>query len=361
MSSSLKGKNWFCLTRAMKNVNHIKRIAPNTFPKGQAYTKTIPLEVLMKLHTLTKPHKQIKQKKLANALEKSKPPLGKVRRITKDGDAIGPGGTIVADPLFAGTLYFTQITFNNPGFVGTSLSTPDMQAAVSYSNMAVEPISLYASQYGPNRIDVSLSPLSFTANITGNTYFDSDLQGWVDTIVTGNGLGNACIVVLNDISIAINSDGDPGAGVGGYHGITAAGKNPYIFCNVFGLPTAQAPQNLTVDDNANLYAGVLSHEIAEATVDPAVDGQNPEVCDACAGNCGNIWNSFFDRHDQYIDALPMNFPGTGPSPPPFNYTYFINSVVRPDGLDPNSGCIYGNLDPRAPCAYPPVRPELPSV
>jgi hypothetical protein len=343
-----KDKRNVCLTRAMKNVKHIQSIAPNTFPKGEAYHRIIPLETLMTLHTDAKG--KIKNKELASTLEKTRIPSPTIKR----GDAVGPGGTRVAGPLFTGTLYFMQVTFNNPsGLVGVSLGDADMQTAISYSDEAIEVISLYASAYGPNSLSVSTQAIRFTADITGNTYHDTDLQGWVDGIVAGNGLTNACIVVLNDISIATNLDANPQFGSGGYHSVTSS-NNPYIFCNVFG-------HNLTVDDQANVYAGILSHEIAEATVDPVADGSNPEVCDACAPNCGNIWISLFDRYDRYIDALPAPFPGTGPFVPIFNYSFFINSVVRPDAYDPTSQCIYFSLDWRAPCAYPPEIPETPSA
>src|SRR5947208_14989582 len=105
MSSTKKGKKWVCVTRAIKNVNHIKGVAPNIFPKGQAHTKVVPLETLMTLHSLAKPQEQVKHKELGSVLAESKIPIPKIRR----GDAVGPGGTIVAGPLFTGTLYFVQI------------------------------------------------------------------------------------------------------------------------------------------------------------------------------------------------------------------------------------------------------------
>ena len=47
------------------------------------------------------------------------------------------------------------------------------------------------------------------------------------------------------------------------------------------------------------------------TVDPKGDGSNPEVCDACAGNCNNLWFNLFDSNGVYMGgtADPASVPG----------------------------------------------------
>jgi hypothetical protein len=114
---------------------------------------------------------------------------------------------------------------------------------------------------------------------------------------------------------------------------------PYCFVNVFG-------QNLTVQDQQDLYAWQLSHEIAEMTVDPGANQSNPEVCDACGPNCPPDWRDFFGG--------PANayFQTTNAFPPGFAFNFFINAIVRPDSATqcpaPQSACFYappgfGNL------------------
>jgi hypothetical protein len=105
-------------------------------------------------------------------------------------------------------------------------------------------------------------------------------------------------------------------------------------------------QNLTIADRGNLYAQTLSHEIAEAVVDPKADENNPEVCDACAGNCSNKQFDLFDGAGNFIGGT--NKLSTAPP-----FTFFINSIIQPEFYDPETECAITNADKTSVCIYPP--------
>ena len=245
-----------------------------------------------------------------------------------------PLKAMVTDPLFNGTLYFVRITFNTPSGA-ISITNADIQTALNYSQSAIIPISAYALQYGSNSVNVSNNIIQYSVNLTSNTYNNSNLIGWVNDIASTNSLptGSSCVVVLNPVGIT-NTDADRAGGIGGFHG---KANLPFCFCNVYG-------QNFTVNDSQNTYAQVLSHEIAEMTVDPLANVVNPEVCDACAGNCGNLWLDFFDNNNQFID-------GSQNLPPPFSYNFFINSLVQPAFYNPATECAIPGSNLRAVCVY----------
>lgn len=104
--------------------------------------------------------------------------------------------------------------------------------------------------------------------------------------------------------------------------------------NVFG-------QGLTVNDLADVYALQLSHEIAEMTVDPNVDGKNPEVCDACGPNCQSTWRDFLVTPNKTYSQSTQIFP------PGFAFTFFINGIVQPNSETecpaPQDACAYSPL------------------
>ena len=236
----------------------------------------------------------------------------------------------VTGTLFHGTLVFVRITYNRPNQVPFSLDSPDVQTAVQYASLAVGPIQRYASQYGPNSLQVSSNILNFTVNLQGNTFTDGDLQGWVDKIVSDNHLTNSCVVILHDVVTANSPTNTFNNGkFGGYHLMTDNGHQ-YCFCKVFGL-------NLTVADVNNHYVEILSHEIAEMTVDPKGDVNNPEVCDACAGNCSNDQFDLFDSKGTFIGGTNNLLTAPG-------FTFFINSIIRPDAYDPATECAVAGSD-----------------
>jgi hypothetical protein len=237
--------------------------------------------------------------------------------------------------------------FNQPNQLPFSDVAADIQTAVTYATLAVGPIQRYAWQYGPNSVQVSPTILSFTASLQGNTFTDNDVQGWVDSIVQNNNLTNACVVILHDTATPNSPTNTDGTGTtSGYHSSTG-NDHPYCYCRVFG-------QNLTVADKNQQYAGVLSHEVAEMVVDPRTNFHNPEVCDACFGNCSNFQFDLFDSNSTFIGGTKN--PTTVSTP----FTFFINSIIRPNAYDPKTECAVAGSDLTAVCVYPPpgVQGEL---
>ena len=84
--------------------------------------------------------------------------------------------------------------------------------------------------------------------------------------------------------------------------------------------------NLTLQDETDAYAMVISHEMAEMVVDPKVDGQNPEVCDPCDINCNNLTRVYFDASDNHFLGVNRASPPGG-----FAYDYYICAVVKSEG------------------------------
>jgi hypothetical protein len=245
-------------------------------------------------------------------------------------------------PLFNGTLVFVQVTYNRPNQPPFAMNAADIQTAVAYAARAVVPIQRYATQYGTNAVAVSPTMLTFTANLKGNTFSDNDVQGFVDDIAAANGLTRSCVVILHDSITAggpVNSDASDAKKVDGYHSRTDNG-NPYCFCRVHGT-------SLTVADRNDRYAGLLSHEIAEMVVDPHGHVENPEVCDACFFNCENPRFDLFDRDNAFLGGTDN--PATTPVP----FTYFIDSLIKPEFYDPDTECATKGSDLAAVCVYPP--------
>jgi hypothetical protein len=255
--------------------------------------------------------------------------------------AVGAGA---GQSLFHGTAHFVRILFGIQGQDGgvarqVVLDPADVQAAVTYAQLAAGPIGNYSSQYGDNRLDISTSVIDFNVLLPmDGTYNDSMLQSWVNTMVTEYHLptgdsDNSCVVVLNPPGV-VNTDAKISDGIGGYHG---KADIPYAFANVTGASA------LTIDDTAGQYAESLSHELAELVVDPNADVSNPEVCDPCAGNCTNQPSlNFFDSSGTYL-RTSQEWP---PSQP---FAFYIEGIVSP--------AFVGQCPPSAPqaCAYPPFQ------
>ena len=324
-----------CGTRARKILKYLRQTIPGNIPQSSVLAlKKLPPKVLSTLHAGSDLREITEDPQLRNWLAANPVPLAKAS---------------VQEPLFRGTLFFVQITFtfNQPNQLPFSMSAADIQTAVTYATLAVGPIQRYAWQYGPNSVQVSPNILAFNANLQGNTFTDDDVQGWVDSIVQANNLTNACVVILHDSVTANSPTNTDGSGnTLGYHSITGDG-HPYCFCRVFA-------QNLTVADKNGRYAGTLSHEIAEMTVDPKANLRNPEVCDACFGNCSNVQFDLFDSNSTFIGGT--NNPSTVSTP----FTFFINSIIRPNVYDPKTECAVAGSDLTGVCVYPPpgVQGEL---
>ena len=307
-----------CYTRALKNARHLQRIAPQIFAKGasvEGFGTGIRMEVLSQLHRLRPDSPELKRhQSVADFLKENKLPL--------------PGRN-ARDALFSGTVYFAQVTFQtNAG--NLVIPTADMSVIVEYARHAIIPISEYAAQYGPTTVSISSNLLPYTVNVPNASYTDADLQGWVNDIISRNGLpSNSCIFVISPQGLTAPNVG----GNSGYHG---KANSPYIVAGVFA-------QNLTLQDVPDVYAMVVSHELAEMIVDPNVDGANPEVCDPCDINCGNLTRAYFDAADNYL--------GSNQASPPsgFNYSYYVCAVVTPNGA---STC----PATAAECQYAPTNP-----
>jgi len=193
------------------------------------------------------------------------------------------------NPLFSGTFYFVHVTFATPGG-NVAFSAADMQMMVTYAQHAIVPINEFVSQeYGPASAAISPTPIEYTATLSSSTFSDSDLQGWVNDILSKNGLSAAdsCIVVPCPTGI--------GAGIvganSGYHSVA---NGPYA---VFGVFTT----GLTLADQVDQYAMVVSHEMAEVVVDPQANFSNPEVGDPCCENClTDFYRAYFDSFNNYL-------------------------------------------------------------
>lgn len=251
----------------------------------------------------------------------------------------------VAAPLFQGTLHFVRMLFyvepTNTEVVAVNIG--DVQTAIQYATLAAVPISEYASQYGPNSLEVSQTMLNYGIAVTNLVYNDDAVRAWVDDILNQNKLaaGSSCIVILNPPR-ALNTDADATKGYQGYHG---KASSPYCFVNVHGsnFTVADPPDNTDKDH----FALSLSHELAEMTVDPDASS-NPEVCDPCGPNCQRTWRDYFiapspTPTDSYL-ATSQDWP------PSFNYSFFINAIVQSASASscpaPEAACQYGPPPPK---------------
>jgi hypothetical protein len=289
-----------CYTRALKNARHLQKVAPDVFrkdPHAEGFGTGLPMELLRGLHRIRYDSPVLNRRKaVAETLEKHPlPALGRPAR----------------DALFSGTVHFAQVTFHTSG--GDKLiSTADMNQIVQYAQHAVVPISDYASQYGLNTVTISPTLLTKTVNVPTGTFTDNDLQGWVNALKSDNNLpSNSCVFVVVPQGISANEVG----GNAGYH---SKADIPYIVAGVTST-------GLTLADVPDVYAMVVSHEIAEMVVDPNVASGDPEVCDACDINCGNLTRIYFDAADKFLGSNQATPPGG------FTFSYYICSIVKPAG------------------------------
>jgi len=142
----------------------------------------------------------------------------------------------------------------------------------------------------------------------------------------------------NTVIFVIVPQGASAANVGAMPAITARPTFRISWPGVFST-------GLTLGDAADVYAMVVSHEIAEMIVDPAVGGGDPEVCDPCDINCSNLTRIYFDASD--------NFLGANQATPPsgFMFSYYVCAVVKPAGA---SDCPASSAN----CSYAPVDQAL---
>ena len=234
-------------------------------------------------------------------------------------------------PLFSGTVHFVHPTFVTPGGTFT-FSAADMQMMVTYAQHAIVPIVEMAQQeYGPTTTSISPTTIDFTMNMSGSTFSNSDLKGWVNAILTANGLDASTSLIVVPCPSGISDDSGYVVANGGYHDIA---NGPYA---VFGVYTT----GLTLTDNVDQYAMVVSHEIAEAIIDPKADHSNPEVGDPCCENCyhaSNFYRAYFDAFNSYLGTNQMSPPAG------FDFAYYTAVVVKPAGGSdcpaPDEDCNY---------------------
>jgi hypothetical protein len=237
-------------------------------------------------------------------------------------------------PLLNGYFCFVQMTFNTPTGA-LSINDADMGTAVAYATAAASPISRYAAQYGSNSITVQAGYVRRSVTLTGNSFADSDLQAWVRSMPLDTPRSSTCVVIL--VPPGIRNVYADQMGWGGYH--SDAGQAPYIFGYV--------GQDFTLRDDAGAYALVVSHELAEATVDPNANLSNPEVCDPCGPNCQTVFRDFFDINDNWV-TTSQSFP----LPAPVAYAIYINGIVQFDSSRPTPAC----PAPAWACLYAPPAP-----
>jgi hypothetical protein len=322
------------MTRAAKVLKYLHRVAPREISRSSllALDELAP-DVLANLHIGADPARFTQDAKLQDWL----------RNVP-----LAPPTATVAGPLFFGTLVFARIIFVRSGQPDFAMSAADVQTAVSYATRAVVPIHRYVSQYGPSSVAVSPTVIPFTANLSGDSFTQAELEGWVEQIAQtarSSNVVNPCVIMMHDRSLPATpmyvNHSDP------YHQ-TAGDGTPYCYCLVFGQNLTVADDNHTISGltRQKVYAHILSHEIAEMVVDPAADMRNPEVCDACAGNCRNDLFDLFDQNGVYMGGTADTSTATG-------FSFFINSIVRPDLYDSVTQCVIAGGDSQAACVYAP--------
>jgi len=224
----------------------------------------------------------------------------------------------MSGPLFSGTVHFVHPTFVTPGGTFT-FAAADMQAMVTYAQHAIVPIlEMVQQEYGPSTVEISSTTLDFTMNMAGSTFSGSDVKAWVNAILSANSLDAATSMIVIPCPTGISDDSGFVVANGGYHDLA---NGPFATFGVYAT-------GLTLADQVDQYAMVVSHEIAEAIVDPKVDHVNPEVGDPCCENCyhaSNFYRAYFDAFNTYL--------GTNQTSPPggFAFAYYAAVVVKPAG------------------------------
>jgi hypothetical protein len=305
-----------CHTRALKNARHLKQYAPDLFGADadrDGFGTGVPIPLLRALHRMHPDSPALRRHKaIADVLRAH--PIPKTR-------------TPKRDALFSGTIHFAQVTFNTSA--GSKvISTTDMNQIVAYAQHAIVPVQEYCSLYGQNRTTISSTLLTKTVTLSGTSFNNGDLKGWVNSLKSENGLGDdSCIFVVVPSGVSASD-------VGGNSGYHDKADIPYIVAGVFST-------GLTLDDTADVYAMVVSHEIAEMIVDPGVGGGDPEVCDPCDINCSNLTRIYFDASDNFVGFNQATPPGG------FTFAYYVCAVVKPAGA---SDCPASAAN----CGYAPV-------
>jgi hypothetical protein len=323
-----------CATRAVKVLKYLHRTVPQSVPRSSLHAlEKLPSSLLVGLHSVSDWDTVTEDVQLKNWLANNPIPFPKAK---------------VSAPLFHGTLVFVQLIFQEPNQPPSSVSTADVQTALNYATLAVQPIQRYAFQYGPNSVSVWPNTMPFTASLTGDSFTQAQFEGWVEQCAKAarnDKVSNPCIVILHDRDLP-NSPAFSGQR-NSYHSLTGDGT-PYCYCLVFGQNLSIADNNHTIGGTPNekVYAHLLSHEIAEMVVDPSANLANPEVCDGCAGNCNISLFALFDQNGVFLGGTADTASATG-------FAFFINPVVNSNAALDSNQCVVPAGDAQNACIYPP--------
>ena len=176
-----------CATRAVKVLKHLHHTVPQTVPRSSLHAlEELPSSLLAGLHAVSDWDTVTRDVQFKNWLANNPIPVPEAK---------------VSSPLFHGTLVFVQLIFQKPNQPPSSVSTADVQTALNYATLAVQPIQRYASQYGPNSVTVSPDIIPFTASLTGDSFTQAQFEGWVEQCAKAarnNHVKNPCIVILHN-------------------------------------------------------------------------------------------------------------------------------------------------------------------
>src|SRR5260221_4483456 len=112
-------------------------------------------------------------------------------------------------------------------------------------------------EYGHSTTVISPTTIDYTAHMSAATFSDSDLQGWVNDILSTNGLDPSTTLIAVPCPSGIGDDAGYVVANGGYHYIA---NGPYA---PFGI---YAP-GLTPADHVGPYAIVFSPQISASNSD----------------------------------------------------------------------------------------------
>jgi hypothetical protein len=153
----------FCATRAVKVLKHLQSTVPSTVsPSSLDALEELPSNLLTGLHASSNWDAVTDDAQLKDWLANNPIPSPSAK---------------ASAPLFHGTLVFVQLIFQKPNLPSSTVSAADVQTALNYATLAIQPIQRYASQYGPNSVDISPNVIPFTANLTGPSLKPSSRAG----------------------------------------------------------------------------------------------------------------------------------------------------------------------------------------
>jgi hypothetical protein len=120
-----------CSTRAVKILKYLQRTTPAPVPRASMEAfENVPSNLLTEAQATSNWDKVTDDAQLKSWLATNQVPAATSRAVSS--------------PLFQGTLVFVQLIFQEPNKPSSSVSLQDMQTAVAYMNLAIQPIHRYA-------------------------------------------------------------------------------------------------------------------------------------------------------------------------------------------------------------------------